>query len=686
MAIIGKTEIDAITQAAKEFNVPVEAMMAVAYQESKFNSSAKNPLSSALGMYQHIDSTWAAVASRYGSKYGITPATDRTNPKASALMGAALMAENMRGLIASGIAITTESLYSAHFAGLPTAISAYSANPTAKASEVFSASQIAANPSLLGGNITVAEALSNIEGKMGKAAGLLGTVPEIAEAIASVTPAATPLGGYPQTPIDGVTGINDWYDNIATPTPNPFTQGMATPKSYAPTVSDMHPEAFAPPQQASPIMPSPEQIAENWGQYQTPVNVTQQQQAQQGIQAGLDKISAMQPGYVENPGLGLSLPSGLDAFDHGTPTMQDTMENNRQAWSPAPPSGMPTDIDSSYATTAGNMNIDNTFAGDLTPDAFSPQTTAQQQPQDVPSMTDMVEQYGMYTNPAAPAYYDPVDTPMPAVVGANPQPSFYNTPAIDGIVGARQAIAAQEQAKINKEYEAGQLKAEEEAEKQKVFQDKPSLLGSLGIPGVTNKTKGFLGGMVSNIAKGVLSGGSGLFDGNFQGTYDGPSGFNPSGFAGGTYTGASSSGLPAHPSRVGGTTYGGMSSNFPGKEAHYNDATGITTVSDDNMSFIDNSEGASPGADGGATVLCTHYFNKGWLPADVYAADALFGAIMPNSVMAFYHSWAKPLVKQLEKRPMLEKLCWPVIFTWAYSIHIIASLVHKRAIKCQKMQ
>ncbi len=678
MAIIGKTEIDAITQAAKEFNVPVEAMMAVAYQESKFNSSAKNPLSSALGMYQHIDSTWAAVASRYGSKYGITPATDRTNPKASALMGAALMAENMRGLIASGIAITTESLYSAHFAGLPTAISAYSANPTAKASEVFSASQIAANPSLLGGNITVAEALSNIEGKMGKAAGLLGTVPEIAEAIASATPAATPLGGYPQTPIDGVTGINDWYDNIATPTPNPFTQGMATPKSYAPTVRDMHPDAFAPQQQASSIMPSPEQIAENWGQYQTPVNVTQPQQVQQDIQTGLDKITAMQPGYVENPGLGLSLPSGLDAFDYGIPAMQDTQDFNRQAWSPAPPSGMPTDIDSSYATTAGNMNIDNSFAGDLTPDAFS----QQQQAQAVPSMTDMVEQYGMYTNPAAPAYYDPVDAPMPAVVGPNPQPSFYNTPAIDGIVGARQAIAAQEQDKINKEYEAGRLKAEEEAEKQKVLQGTPSLLGSLGIPGKT-KLGGAITGMVSDIFSGSPFGGRSSMSAEGIADIVGNA-INESGL--GFLTGQRPDYDASNPNKgktrtsspyAGGPSItGGPSANFPGYDAVTNDY-GVTTVSNDNMSFTDNSDGAS--ADGGATVLCTHYFNKGWLSSDVYAADILFGATMPGSVMAFYHWWAKPLVKQLEKHSWLEKAIWPVVRLWANSMYKKAGKWHKTA-------
>jgi hypothetical protein len=47
-----------ITKLAKEYNVPVDEALTIAECESNFNPLAKNPNSTAKGLYQFIDGTW----------------------------------------------------------------------------------------------------------------------------------------------------------------------------------------------------------------------------------------------------------------------------------------------------------------------------------------------------------------------------------------------------------------------------------------------------------------------------------------------------------------------------------------------------------------------------------------------------------------------------------------------------
>lgn len=157
---------EAIIEAARQFNVPADVMFAVARQESAFKPDAKARTSSATGLFQHIDSTWNTMVDRYGSRFGITRQTPRTDPKASALMGAAFMAENARQLNAVGLEVTPSSLYMAHFAGAKGAIKALTAPPDKPASAVFGRAAAKAN-SFMSGK-TVAEVRQFFDNKMAR--------------------------------------------------------------------------------------------------------------------------------------------------------------------------------------------------------------------------------------------------------------------------------------------------------------------------------------------------------------------------------------------------------------------------------------------------------------------------------------------------------------------------------------
>ena len=156
----------AITEAAREFNVPAESLFAVAMQESRFQPDAKNSRSTATGLFQHLDGTWNSVTDRYGGRYGITKESSRKDPRNSALMGAALMAENARQLASAGLPVNTANLYMAHFAGMKGAVKAITAPANKPASSVFGSKVAKANPFMA--NKTIAQVREFFETKMNK--------------------------------------------------------------------------------------------------------------------------------------------------------------------------------------------------------------------------------------------------------------------------------------------------------------------------------------------------------------------------------------------------------------------------------------------------------------------------------------------------------------------------------------
>lgn len=107
---------DAILGAADKVGVDKGYMLAMGAQESSFNPNAKAGTSSASGLYQFIDSTWASMVKKYGSQYGIGMG-DRLDPKKNAMMGALFARDNANTLKGQGHDVNGASLYAAHMLG-----------------------------------------------------------------------------------------------------------------------------------------------------------------------------------------------------------------------------------------------------------------------------------------------------------------------------------------------------------------------------------------------------------------------------------------------------------------------------------------------------------------------------------------------------------------------------------------
>lgn len=117
-----------IVAAAKMTGVDPGLMAAMAGVESNFNPVATPGTSSAQGLYQFISSTWKAMVSKYGSKYGIPANASPNDPRANALMAAEYMKENQAYLEGKlGRKVTATDLYLAHFLGSGGAVKLLSA-------------------------------------------------------------------------------------------------------------------------------------------------------------------------------------------------------------------------------------------------------------------------------------------------------------------------------------------------------------------------------------------------------------------------------------------------------------------------------------------------------------------------------------------------------------------------------
>lgn len=127
-----------IREASDRTGVPFGYLMATAHQESAFNPNARARTSSATGLFQFIDGTWDAMVRNHGSQYNVGPG-DRTNPRASALMGAEYARQNAQHLQRNGIQAGNAELYMAHFlgaGGATTMLREYARNPNRPAADV----------------------------------------------------------------------------------------------------------------------------------------------------------------------------------------------------------------------------------------------------------------------------------------------------------------------------------------------------------------------------------------------------------------------------------------------------------------------------------------------------------------------------------------------------------------------
>lgn len=93
--------------------------------ESAGDPNAKNPLSSASGLYQLTDATFRSAVDKFGRKQGIKY-SDKNNPQVQEFLAGELTKDNARILQNKGIEPSDANLYFAHFLGAPAASKAIS--------------------------------------------------------------------------------------------------------------------------------------------------------------------------------------------------------------------------------------------------------------------------------------------------------------------------------------------------------------------------------------------------------------------------------------------------------------------------------------------------------------------------------------------------------------------------------
>lgn len=142
----------AINEAAARFGVDPNVMTAIARRETVgFDANARNPNSSASGLFQIIDKTWKDGVAKYGQAIGMPETATPFDPKWSSMLAAALVKENTLVIKSmTGRDATGGELYLAHFLGGGKAVDmirANETNPTAPAAAMFPG-EAAANPKI----------------------------------------------------------------------------------------------------------------------------------------------------------------------------------------------------------------------------------------------------------------------------------------------------------------------------------------------------------------------------------------------------------------------------------------------------------------------------------------------------------------------------------------------------------
>lgn len=130
-----------IEAAAKMVGTDPSLALAVAAIESSFNPKAKAEETSASGLFQFTEGTWAAMLDKYGRKYGFQPGTSPFDAKANAILGAHYIKEGAQYL-STRVKRTVGAVeaYLAHFlgpGGAATFLNALETNPDAIGAEVM---------------------------------------------------------------------------------------------------------------------------------------------------------------------------------------------------------------------------------------------------------------------------------------------------------------------------------------------------------------------------------------------------------------------------------------------------------------------------------------------------------------------------------------------------------------------
>lgn len=127
------------TKEQKPFNTTIndQLMGAFAKAESNGNPNAKNPNSTASGLMQFTNRTWADMVNKYGSQTGIKIG-DKSNPQAQQVMARLYAQDNIKELQKlTGRTPTQGELYAAHVLGATGASKLLNADPNQEAVMLF---------------------------------------------------------------------------------------------------------------------------------------------------------------------------------------------------------------------------------------------------------------------------------------------------------------------------------------------------------------------------------------------------------------------------------------------------------------------------------------------------------------------------------------------------------------------
>lgn len=177
------TIADIITGAAQRYGVDPQALLRVAEIESGLNPGARNPKSSAGGLFQFIDST--------AGQYGLA---DRFDPAQAADAGARMMRDNSAGLRSTlGRDATGPELYLAHQQGLGGARKILG-NPNASLADLVGGAAASLNA---GAGLTAGQFAQNWADKFGGGGAVqpAGAPVEPGGAPAAAPPLAVAAGG-----------------------------------------------------------------------------------------------------------------------------------------------------------------------------------------------------------------------------------------------------------------------------------------------------------------------------------------------------------------------------------------------------------------------------------------------------------------------------------------------------------
>jgi hypothetical protein len=204
---VSKTDVPldinaAMQKAASQTGVDLNLLKTFATLESNMNPNAKNPNSSATGLFQFTKGTWMEQIKKYGRKYNLGQDASPTDPLSASLMAGEYIKTNLDTLSKVKPNPDDLDLYLAHFLGPAGASKFLSAHPNVPGSQLFPAAASSNKEIFFDGRRprTLAEIYELFKKKVSKAGGkALGALKAKVDSVTGSTPSATTTSAKPST-------------------------------------------------------------------------------------------------------------------------------------------------------------------------------------------------------------------------------------------------------------------------------------------------------------------------------------------------------------------------------------------------------------------------------------------------------------------------------------------------------